>query len=56
MKTIKIYVTKFDANDMLIDLHKGRMGLYDTWTFPIIETGENINIEIHLGHEDDQES
>ena len=37
---------------MSSELRKGREGLYDTWMPVISETGERINLEIHLGNEE----
>ena len=54
MKTIKIYITEGDAEDIVSNIIKGREGLYATWQYPIEETGEQVNIEIHLGDEDEQ--
>ena len=56
MKTIKIFITENDAEDIVSNIIRGREGLYANWQYPVKETGEQMNIEIHIGiNEDDQE-
>lgn len=55
MKKVKIYITEGDAEDLITSFIKGRTGHYATWNYPIEGTKKNIDIEIHLGNEDDQE-
>ena len=52
MRTVKIFFSENDVEDMASDIRKGREGLYDTWMPVISETGERINLEIHLGNEE----
>ena len=47
MKTIKIFLTENDGNDIVAELSKNQVGLYDTHeTFD--EKGNKILVEIHL--------
>ncbi len=49
-KTVKIYLTEVDAEDIASDIGKGRTELYDTHT-TVTKDGETIFVEIHLKKE-----
>ena len=55
-QTVRMYFSEEDANDMASSFYKEIGGLWNTWTFPIIETGKGINIQMYLGNQDDIES
>ena len=47
MKTIKIYLSENDAEDMVSELAKGNEGLYDTHVVST-DFNQKVAIEIHL--------
>ncbi len=54
MKTIKIYISETDAEDIATASRKGKERLYTTWS-PLIEgTTERVNLKIYLGEEDEK--
>lgn len=53
MKKVKIFISENDAEDIVSNIIKGREGLYATWNYKIEGTDEPIDIEIHLGDEED---
>tara|TARA_R110000796_G_scaffold11198_2_gene37339 strand:- start:1055 stop:1216 length:162 start_codon:yes stop_codon:yes gene_type:complete len=53
MKTINIYISESDAEEMAQDLRNGEEGVWQSW-IPLIEgTDERVNLVIHLGDEEE---
>jgi len=51
-KTVKIYFSEEDAQDMASSFHKEEGQLWNTWTFTDPKTGEVTSVEMYLGNEE----